>query len=114
MTPTRVVFRAFARAPMRNRRRRVIGFLAALALVAAPLTIATAAFAADPSAQSTATVANGAELREQWAIGNNTLITLTADIDLGVDGNGGDICEAGEPVRSDSTTGAITIDGQGL
>src|SRR4051812_12605956 len=94
--------------------RRGVGFVAALVLVAAPLAIATAAFADDPAVQSTVTVANGKELRQQWAIDSNTLITLTADIDLGVDGNGADICEGGEPVRSDSVDDAITIDGQGL
>src|SRR4051794_18511336 len=77
---------------MRNRlHRRAVGFVAALVLVAAPLAVASAAFGADPGVQSTATVANGQELRQQWAIGNNTLITLTADIDLGVDGEGHDI-----------------------
>jgi hypothetical protein len=97
---------------MRNRLRpRGLGVVAALVLVAAPLVVATAAFGADPGVQSTATVANGAELRQQWAIGNNTLITLTADIDLGRDGNGNDICEGGEPVREDG--GGIVIDGQG-
>ena len=100
---------------MRNRLHfRGVGLVAALVLVAAPLAIATSANASDPSVQSTATVANGEELREQWEIANNTLITLTANIDLGVDGEGGDICEGGEPVRPDSSTGAITIDGQGL
>jgi hypothetical protein len=83
-----------------------------VALVAAPIVVATAAFADDPSVQSTATVGNGEELREQWAIGSNTLITLTADIDLGDDT---DLCNAGEPLRSDSnSSNAITIDGQGL
>ncbi len=103
---------------MRNRpHRRVVGLVAALVLVAAPLALATAAFADDPGAQSTATVANGQELRTQWAIGENTLITLTANIDLGLDGNGKNLCDggaSGEPIRSDSDTGAITIDGQGL
>jgi hypothetical protein len=100
---------------MRKRlHRRGAAFVAAFVLIAAPLAIATAAFADDPSVQSTATVANGEELREQWAIANNTLITLTANIDLGVDGSGNDICESDEPLRTDSDTGAITIDGQGL
>lgn len=83
-----------------------------LALVAAPIAVATAAFADDPSVQSTATVGNGTELREQWAIGDNTLITLTADIDLGDDT---DLCLDGEPLRSDSnSSNSVTIDGQGL
>jgi hypothetical protein len=104
---------------MRHRpRARVVGLVAALVLVAAPLVIGTAAFAGDPVVQSTATVANGQELRQQWAVGNNTLITLTANIDLGLDGNGKSICDDGgaddEPIRSSSSTGAITIDGQGL
>jgi hypothetical protein len=100
---------------MRNHpHRRGVGMVAALALMTAPVLIATAAFADDPVVQSTATVANGQELREQWAIGSNTLITLTADIDLGVDGAAENICEGGEPVRSASATGVITIDGKGL
>ena len=69
---------------------------------------------AGPSIQSTATVANGAELREQWAIGNNTLITLTANIDLGLDGVDGDVCGLSEPLRTSSnSSNAITVDGQG-
>ena len=62
--------------------------------------------------QSTATVGTGTELRTQWAIAENDLITLTADIDLGRCAAG----NSGEPVRSDSNNldDAITIDGQGL
>ena len=93
---------------------RVVGFLAVMFVVAAPLAVAATAFASDPSAQSTATVANGEELRQQWAIGNNTLITLTANIDLGLDGNGQNICDV-EPLRNSSNLSkAITVDGQGL
>ena len=92
--------------------RRGVGFIAALVLVAAPLAVATAAFADDPVVvQSTATVGTGTELRTQWAIPENDLITLTANIDLGDAG-----CNSGEPVRSASNNDgdAITIDGQGL
>ena len=88
---------------------------AVIALAMVPVALASAAFADDPAVQSTATVANGEELREQWAIGNNTLITLTANIDLGLDGEGNDICVPGqvnEPVRTGG--GGIVIDGQGL
>ena len=92
--------------------RRGVGFIAALVLVAAPLAVATAAFADDPvTVQSTATVGTGTELRTQWAIAENDKITLTANIDLGDAG-----CNSGEPVRSDSnnTDDAITIDGGGV
>ena len=74
-----------------------------VALVSAPFAIASVAFADGPSVESTATVANGAELRTQWAIGANTLITLTHDIDLGDDGSGGDACGKSEPCATRPT-----------
>jgi hypothetical protein len=90
---------------MRNPRRRV-GFVAVLVLIVAPFAVASAAFADDPSTQSTATVANGTQLRDEWADTDNTVITLTDDIDIGE-------CNEGGPLRDTGGTG-IVIDGQGL
>lgn len=84
--------------------RRGLGVLAVAAMVMVPMAVATAAFA-EPSPESTATVGNGTELVEQWAITNNTLITLTDDIELD--------CLDGYPSRDPGGSG-IVVDGQGL
>jgi hypothetical protein len=88
--------------------RRALGFVAAFVLVGAPLPVATAAFASDPSAQSTASVATGAQLRAAWEDESVTAITLTADISLG---QAPDTCA--DAHRLAGGTG-IVVDGQGL
>ena len=88
---------------MRNvRYSRAVGAIAALVLLAAPVAVASSAFADDVSAQSTATVFNANQLRKAWKDPNITLITLGTDIDLGAGLNdaGAPVCGDGEPVRT--------------
>ncbi len=99
---------------------RLVGACAVFAIVSVPAAVASAAFADDASTLSTATVSNGQELRTQWAIGDNTLITLTGNVDLGLGPTGNDVCGGSgstfEPIRTTSQASpphAITIDGQG-
>src|SRR5215475_1119159 len=88
-----------------TRFQRGLGVFAVVAMAMVPVAFASAALA-DPSTQSTANVSNGTELREQWGVTNNTVITLTADIEIGD-------CNDGEPFRDTGGSG-IVIDGQGL
>ena len=85
---------------------RYIGILAIAAMALVPMALASAAFAADDvTTESTAVVSTGDELIEQWGITNNTLITLTANIEI-------ETCR-GDPYRGAGGSG-IVIDGQGL
>jgi len=94
---------------------RAAGLAAVVIMVSAPLAFAGAAFADGPTAQSFATVFNGNELRKAWKDPSTTLITLGADIDLGVGLNdaGAQLCTEGEPLRTAAYASAITVDGKG-